>query len=174
MYEPSDVRIGRSLLRTVDRFRGLTIRLDAPLADVVSGCRSNRTHEWMTDRYVRAIEKLHDRGHYQCLSLMSGTTVIGGALGIAWGGMLSLDSMFGEGGAGTACVAAAIILGVSAGAAVDLQWDSPHVRRLVPRPGPRTKFLAHVGSHGLEAPLTLAVPMTEVADRLRSWRQGSP
>ena len=70
--------------------------------------------------------------------------LVGGAMGIGLGGVLSGDSLFGRqpGAAAIAVADMAARLAAAGGVLIDAQWDSPLLRSLGAVPMPRERYLA--------------------------------
>jgi len=124
---------------------------------VAEGCRAGREPRWLTDALLGSLTELHTAGWAHSVEVWLDEDLVGGALGIGIGGVLSGDSLFGR-RPGAAAIAVADMwarLAVAGGAVIDAQWDSPFLRSLGAAPVARKDYLALLGRSA--APVRLPV-----------------
>jgi leucyl/phenylalanyl-tRNA---protein transferase len=139
------VHLGRNLRKRLRR-DGLTTTADAAFATVAQECRADREPRWLTDTLLDTLTELHDAGWAHSIEVWRGDDLVGGAMGIGIGGVMSGDSLFGR-HPGAAAIAVADMsarladVGGTRGALIDAQWDSPFLRSLGAVPMPRERYL---------------------------------
>ncbi|MGH3212460.1 MAG: leucyl/phenylalanyl-tRNA--protein transferase [Trebonia sp.] len=158
------VHLGRNVRKTLRR-DGLRTTANAAFRQVAEACRAGREPRWLTDALLRSLTELHDQGWAHSIEVWLGDDLVGGAMGIGIGGVLSGDSLFGR-HRGAAAIAVADMLARledAGGTVVDAQWDSPFFRSLGAVPIPRERYLTLLDRPAEPIPLpTRALP----ADRL--------
>jgi leucyl/phenylalanyl-tRNA--protein transferase len=129
---PDCVRIGAGLTGTLRSRRHWTTTVDRAFGEVLSACRADREPRWLTDQLVAAMTELHSRGWYHSVEVWSDARLVGGAVGLGRGAVLSADTMFHResGASRIALVDLVTRLMDTPTRVLDLQWDSPHARRL--------------------------------------------
>ncbi|RKE16890.1 leucyl/phenylalanyl-tRNA--protein transferase [Streptomyces sp. TLI_171] len=129
---------------------------DRAFGEVVARCAEGRRPAWLTRGLREALEQLHRGGAAHSAEVWDGTALVGGAFGVAVGGVLSLDSMFRHRpGADRVAVAdLAARFGAVDGRLLDAQWDSPHVRAFGTSPMARPQYLRALAAPSAVAPLT--------------------
>jgi leucyl/phenylalanyl-tRNA--protein transferase len=137
-----EVHLGRNVRRRLRR-DGLTTSADAAFREVAQACRDGREPRWLTDPLLDTLTELHGAGWAHSFEVWRGDDLVGGAMGIGIGGILSGDSLFGL-QPGAAAIAVADIsarLVESGGMLIDAQWDGPLLRSLGATPMARERFL---------------------------------
>ena len=88
--------------------------------------------------------ELHAEGWAHSIEVWLDGDLIGGAIGIGIGRIISGDSLFSRypGAARIAVADMAARLGLAGGLLIDAQWDSPFLRSLGAGPLPRERYLA--------------------------------
>jgi leucyl/phenylalanyl-tRNA---protein transferase len=150
------VHLGRNVRRTLRR-DGLSTTANAAFKLVAEACREAREPRWLTDALLGTLAELHGAGWAHSIEVWLGGELVGGALGIGIGGVLSGDSLFGR-RPGAAAVAVADMrarLVAAGGTVIDAQWDSPFLRSLGAEPVDRGRYLAMLD--GARKPLALPV-----------------
>jgi leucyl/phenylalanyl-tRNA--protein transferase len=137
------VHLGRN---TRKRLRGSEVwtTADARFGRVAEECRAGREPRWITDTLARTLTELHAEGWAHSIEVWLDGDLIGGAIGIGIGRIISGDSLFSRypGAARIAVADMAARLGLAGGLLIDAQWDSPFLRSLGAGPLPRERYLA--------------------------------
>ena len=137
------VHLGRNVRKRLRR-DGLVTTADLEFRLVAEGCRAGREPRWLTDELLGSLAVLHAAGWAHSIEVWLDDELVGGALGIGIGGVLSGDSLFGR-RPGAAAIAVADMyarLMVAGGAVIDAQWDTPFLRSLGAVPVAREDYLA--------------------------------
>lgn len=143
---PGSVHLGRNARKRLRRDE-LTTTADAAFLQVAEACRAGREPRWLTDELLAALAELHAQGHAHSTEVWLDGTLVGGAMGIGAGPVISGDSLFGR-HPGAAAVAVADMqarLTSVGGTLIDAQWDSPFLRSLGAQPVPRATFQSLLG-----------------------------
>ena len=143
LIDGDGVHLGRNVRKRLRR-DGLVTTADTAFRLVAEGCRAGREPRWLTDELLGSLTELHAAGWAHSIEVWLGDDLVGGALGIGIGGVLSGDSLFGR-RPGAAAIAVADMwarLAVAGGAVIDAQWDSPFLRSLGAAPVAREDYLA--------------------------------
>ncbi len=92
VLRPGDLRISRSLARSVRRF---TTTSDTAFTDVIDACADpSRPGAWI-DRPIRdAYVRLHELGWAHSVEVWDGASLVGGLYGVAIGSLFAGESMF--------------------------------------------------------------------------------
>lgn len=138
------VRIGAGLSATLRACQDWTTTIDRAFDTVLHACRAGREPRWLTDRLVASIGELHEQGWYHSVEVWSGSRLVGGAVGLGRGAVFSADTMFHRvsGASRIALIDLVARLADTPAQVLDLQWDSPHARRLGARLMPRPEYVA--------------------------------
>ena len=137
------VHLGRNVRKRLRR-DGLVTTADTAFDLVAEGCRADREPRWLTDELLGSLTQLHTAGWAHSIEVWLDADLVGGALGIGIGGVLSGDSLFGR-LPGAAAIAVADMwarLVMAGGAVIDAQWDTPFLRSLGAMPAAREDYLA--------------------------------
>ncbi len=144
---PSELRISRSLRRTLNRDH-LTVTVDQAFAAVIANCAESRasTGTWITPEMREAYLELYELGHAHSVETWQGTKLVGGLYGVNIGRAFAGESMF---SAVTDASKVALVrlarhceaLGV---ALIDCQLPTAHLASLGSRSLPRTEFLGRL------------------------------
>jgi leucyl/phenylalanyl-tRNA---protein transferase len=143
LIDGDGVHLGRNVRKRLRR-DGLVTTADTAFRLVAEGCRAGREPRWLTDALLGSLTELHAAGWAHSIEVWLDDDLVGGALGIGIGGVLSGDSLFGR-RPGAAAVAVADMharLVTAGGAIIDAQWDSPFLRSLGAAPVAREDYLA--------------------------------
>jgi len=92
------VHLGRNVRKRL-RHDALTTSADAAFGRVVEACRAGREPRWLTDQLVDTLTELHGQGWAHSIEVWRDDDLVGGAMGIGIGGVISGDSLFGRRGA---------------------------------------------------------------------------
>lgn len=142
----SGVHLGRNVRKLLRR-EELTTTADTAFLEVAEACRADRSPRWLTDDLLATLAKLHRDGHAHSIEVWRGDVLVGGAMGVGVGSLISGDSLFGR-HPGAAAVAVADMwsrLAEAGGTLIDAQWDTPFLRSLGAELVPRERFLTMLG-----------------------------
>jgi leucyl/phenylalanyl-tRNA---protein transferase len=136
------VHLGRNVRKQLRR-GDLRTTANAAFGRVAEECRAGREPRWLTDALLRTLTELHRAGWAHSIEVWLDGDLIGGAMGIGIGRVMSGDSLFSRHpDAGRVAVAdMAARLARAGGLLVDAQWDSPLLRSLGAEPLPRERYL---------------------------------
>ena len=136
------VHLGRNVRKRLRR-DGLRTTANAAFRLVAEACRAGREPRWLTDTLLATLTELHSEGWAHSIEVWLDGDLIGGAMGIGIGGVISGDSLFSRqpGAASIAVADMAARLGQAGGMLIDAQWDSPFLRSLGAELLPRERFL---------------------------------
>ena len=137
------VHLGRNVRKRLRR-DGLVTTADTAFPLVAEECRAGREPRWLTDPLLGSLIDLHTAGWAHSIEVWLGDDLVGGALGIGIGEVLSGDSLFAR-HPGAAAIAIADMwarLTAVGGKAIDAQWDTPFLRSLGAAPVAREHYLA--------------------------------
>jgi leucyl/phenylalanyl-tRNA--protein transferase len=139
----SGVHLSREVRKRLRR-DGLVTTANAAFGQVAEACREGREPRWLTDTLLGSLTELHRHGWAHSIEVWRDEVLVGGALGIGIGGVMSGDSLFGRHpGAGAIAVAdMRARLEAAGGGTIDAQWDTPFLRSLGAAPIARGRYLA--------------------------------
>jgi leucyl/phenylalanyl-tRNA--protein transferase len=142
VIEIGDVHLGRNVRKQLRRDTEWTTA-DNAFQRVAEQCRAGRQPRWLTDPLLETMIELHRDGWAHSIEVWRDGDLIGGALGIAIGGVLSGDSMFSryQNAARVAVADMAARFAEAGGLLIDAQWDSPFLRSLGAELIPREHYL---------------------------------
>jgi len=142
LIDGGGVHLGRNVRKRLRR-DGLVTTADTAFRLVAEGCRAGREPRWLTDALLGSLTELHREGWAHSIEVWLDEDLVGGAMGIGVGGVLSGDSLFGRhrGGAAIAVADMRARLEAAGGTIVDAQWDSPFLRSLGAAPIARERYL---------------------------------
>jgi leucyl/phenylalanyl-tRNA--protein transferase len=142
LIDGGGVHLGRNVRKRL-RGDGLVTTSDTAFRLVAEGCRAGREPRWLTDELLGSLAELYTAGWAHSIEVWLGDDLVGGALGIGIGGVLSGDSLFGR-RPGAAAIAVADMwarLVAAGGVVIDAQWDTPFLRSLGAAPVAREGYL---------------------------------
>jgi leucyl/phenylalanyl-tRNA---protein transferase len=134
--------LGRNVSKQLRR-SDIRTTANASFGRVAEGCRADREPRWLTDTLLRTLLELHLAGWAHSIEVWLDGDLIGGAIGIGIGRIISGDSLFSRHpGAGRVAVAdMAARLALAGGMLIDAQWDSPFLGSLGAGLLPRERYL---------------------------------
>lgn len=137
------VHLGRNVRKRLRR-DGLRTTANAAFLEVAEACRAGREPRWLTDALLGSLAQLHHQGWAHSIEVWQDDELVGGAMGIGIGGVISGDSLFArhQGAAAIAVADMRARLAEAGGALIDAQWDSPFLRSLGAVPIARERYLA--------------------------------
>jgi leucyl/phenylalanyl-tRNA---protein transferase len=136
------VHLGRNIRKQLRRGEMRTTA-NASFGRVAEECRAEREPRWLTDALLRTLVELHREGWAHSIEVWLDGDLIGGAMGIGIGRIISGDSLFSRhpGAAGVAVADMAARLALAGGLLIDAQWNSPFLASLGAEPLPRERYL---------------------------------
>ncbi len=136
------IHLGRNVRKQLLRGRERTTANDS-FRRVAEECRADREPRWLTDTLLESMVSLHDKGWAHSIEVWQDGDLIGGAIGMGAGFVLSGDSMFSRrpNAARIAVADMAARFAQAGGALIDAQWDSPFLRSLGAELMPRDRYL---------------------------------
>jgi leucyl/phenylalanyl-tRNA---protein transferase len=143
LISAGNVHLGRNVRKQL-RHGDLSTTANAAFGRVAEECRAGREPRWLTDTLLAALIKLHADGWAHSIEVWLGDDLIGGAMGIGIGRVISGDSLFSRhpGAARIAVADMAARLAQAGGLLIDAQWDSPFLRSLGAEPMARDHYLS--------------------------------
>jgi leucyl/phenylalanyl-tRNA---protein transferase len=96
IFELADFRVSRSLARRI-RKAEFEITLDRCFKQVMQACAApsqGRRSTWISDGFIEAYTRLHQKGYAHSLECWKGNELVGGIYGVAIGGFFAGESMF--------------------------------------------------------------------------------
>jgi len=143
------VHLGRNTRKWLRRSEVRTTA-NARFGQVAQACRAGREPRWLTSALLATLTELHAQGWAHSIEVWLDGDLIGGAMGIGTGRVISGDSLFGRSSAAARVAVAdmAARLELAGGELVDAQWDSPFLRALGAAPVPRERYLPLLAGAG--------------------------
>ena len=120
------VHLGRNARKQLRRGDEQTTA-NTEFRQVAEACRAGREPRWLTDSLLDSLIELHQEGWAHSIEVWLDGDLIGGAMGIGIGRIISGDSLFSRhpGAAAIAIADLAARLELAGGLLVNAQWDSP-------------------------------------------------
>jgi leucyl/phenylalanyl-tRNA--protein transferase len=142
VLRPADLRVSRSLRRSVRRFE---LRVDTACAEVIDACADpSRPAGWIDDQIRTAYLRLHELGWVHSVETWRDGRLVGGLYGVSVGGLFAGESMFHhETDASKAALVGLVeLLHDGEDRLVDTQWQTPHLASLGVDQMARADYLA--------------------------------
>ncbi|MRJ03136.1 MAG: leucyl/phenylalanyl-tRNA--protein transferase [Epsilonproteobacteria bacterium] len=127
---PDDIRISRSLRRSLKKF---SVTTDRAFGDVIRNCRSIRAGDtWILPEIIEVFEELHRRGFAHSIEVWQEGRLVGGLYGLSLGAAFFGESMFSlvSDASKVALVRLCEIAREEGFAFIDCQVPSDHLRRM--------------------------------------------
>lgn len=127
---PNDLRISRSLRRSMNRF---TVTVNQRFNEVIKACADPaRPHGWIDRQMIDAYTRLHNLGYAQSVEVWDGYGLAGGLYGLSRGGLFAGESMFHRRTDASKVALAALVdlVGTGPDVLIDVQWQTPHLESL--------------------------------------------
>ncbi len=129
---PADLKVSRSLRRSLRRFR---VTWDQAFASVVASCAGQaRSGGWITPDIAAAYVDLHRLGWAHSVEVWSGPELVGGLYGVSIGGLFAGESMFHAARDASKVALVALVAAVRADGdarrLIDVQWRTEHLASL--------------------------------------------
>jgi leucyl/phenylalanyl-tRNA--protein transferase len=96
ILEFNQLHVGESLQKVL-RKNVFRVTMDTAFAQVIQQCAAptpGRTDTWITQEFIEAYTRLHERGHAHSLECWRDGELAGGIYGVAIGGFFAGESMF--------------------------------------------------------------------------------
>ena len=142
VIKAGNIHLGRNTRKQLRRGRERTTA-NVSFLRVAQECRADREPRWFTDALLESMVNLHEEGWAHSIEVWQDGDLIGGALGVGVGAVLSGDSMFNR-NPNAARIAVADMgarFAEAGGTLIDAQWDSPFLRSLGAELMPREDYL---------------------------------
>jgi leucyl/phenylalanyl-tRNA--protein transferase len=171
VIDVSAVHMIRNMRRVIARNELLTTA-NTSFRRVVEECRAERPAEWLTDELMASLVALHEDGWAHSAEVWLDGELVGGAVGIAAGKVISADTVFTRiSNAGRIALAdMAARFREAGGQLLDLQVHSPLSSSFAAEPVPRADYLKvlessteRVALDGTELPAKRLLPATAQA-----------
>jgi leucyl/phenylalanyl-tRNA---protein transferase len=172
LIEVGDVHLGRNTRKQLRR-GDLWTTADQAYRRVAEQCRADREPRWLTDPLMDSLLELHRDGWAHSIEVWEDGDLVGGALAVGLGDLLSGDSMFSgrQDAARIAVADMAARLAEVDGTVIDAQWDSPFLRSLGAEPRPRKDYLSLLSVPAVRTPLpTGRLPARRLIDQADDQR----
>ena len=142
VIKAGNVHLGRNTRKELRRGRERTTA-NVSFRRVAQECRAGREPRWFTDALLESMVTLHEEGWAHSIEVWQDGDLIGGALGVGVGFVLSGDSMFSRhpNAARIAVADMGARFAEAGGTLIDAQWDSPFLRSLGAELVPREDYL---------------------------------
>jgi leucyl/phenylalanyl-tRNA--protein transferase len=136
------VHLGRNVRKQLRR-NDMRTTANRSFLEVAEQCRAQREPRWLTDTLLESMAELHRDGWAHSIEVWLDDDLIGGALCVGIGPVLSGDSVFSRRpDAGRVAVAdMGARFAQAGGRTIDAQWDSPYLRSLGAKMVPREQYL---------------------------------
>ena len=131
VIKTGNIHLGRNTRKQLQRGHERTTA-NVSFRRVAQECRAGREPRWFTDALLESMVKLHEEGWAHSIEVWQDGDLIGGALGVGVGSVLSGDSMFSRhpNAARIAVADMGARFAEAGGTLIDAQWDSPFLRSL--------------------------------------------
>jgi leucyl/phenylalanyl-tRNA--protein transferase len=142
VIKAGNIHLGRNTRKELRRGRERTTA-NVSFRRVAQECRAGREPRWFTDALLESMVHLHEEGWAHSIEVWQDGDLIGGALGVGVGSVLSGDSMFSRhpSAARIAVADMGARFAEAGGTLIDAQWDSPFLRSLGAELMPREDYL---------------------------------
>lgn len=145
VFDPSALRISRSLRRSLRRFR---VTVNGAFDAVVGACADPQRDSGWIDSHVRGTYgRLHQQGWAHSVEVWHEDELVGGLYGVELGGLFAGESMFHtfRDASKVALVSLAALMRDAGGPRrIDCQWMTPHLRSLGAVEISREQYLAEL------------------------------
>ena len=129
VLKPRDLRVSRSLAKSVRRYR---VTIDEAFEDVIDACADlSRPGAWIDADVRAAYVRLHELGWAHSVETRTADGVlVGGLYGLSIGALFAGESMFHRATDASKVALAALADVVGPDGLVDTQWSTPHLASL--------------------------------------------
>lgn len=145
IWDLQNPRFSRRLLRLV-RQKRFVVSFDQAFAQVLKSCVESHENCWITPRFVREYQRLHELGLAHSVEVWENGALVGGLYGIQIGGLFTGESMFSQvsNASKVAFVYLVERLTKMSVQVLDFQVLSPHTESLGAFEIPRVEFLERI------------------------------
>jgi leucyl/phenylalanyl-tRNA--protein transferase len=145
---PAELHVSRSLARRLRR-PDYEVRVDSAFETVMRRCaapRRDASGTWISERMIRAYQRLHDAGYAHSVETWIGGELAGGLYGVAIGRAFFGESMFTDATDASKIAFVALVrqLGRWKFGVVDCQMRTEHLASLGAREIPRREFVSEL------------------------------
>ena len=140
---PDDLRVSRSLARSVRRF---TMTLDESFEEVIDACADpSRPGAWIDSGIRAAYVRMHELGWAHSVETRDADgTLVGGLYGLSIGALFAGESMFHRATDASKAALVELTRLVGRGGLIDTQWSTPHLASLGVTEWPRELYLERI------------------------------
>ncbi|QGG39984.1 leucyl/phenylalanyl-tRNA--protein transferase [Aeromicrobium yanjiei] len=137
---PADLRVSRSLARSVRRF---DVTVDESFEAVIDACADpSRPGSWIDSPIRDAYVRLHRLGWAHSVETRDADgTLVGGLYGLSVGALFAGESMFHRATDASKVALVALVDVVGTDGLIDTQWSTPHLASLGVTEWPRDHYL---------------------------------
>lgn len=150
ILEFNDLHVSRRLLRRLKRGE-FQFSFDRAFQEVIEGCAAPRGYAgdcWLTLAMQNAYVNLHELGHAHSVEVWQEGCLVGGAFGVAIGGLFAGESMFHRITDASKAALTVLVehLRQRGYALLDVQWTNSHTRSLGATEIPRSEYLERLAA----------------------------
>jgi len=153
VLRPGDLRISRSLARSIRRF---TTTVDTAFADVIDACADpSRPGAWIDGPIRDAYVRLHELGWAHSVEVWDGADLVGGLYGVATGSLFAGESMFHRATDASKVALVELVRRWDAPGQpwiIDTQWSTDHLASLGVTELPRLDYLTLIADLVVTSP----------------------
>ena len=126
---PADLRVSRSLSRSVKRF---DVTVDETFEEVIDACADpSRPGSWIDSPIRDAYVRMHELGWAHSVETRDDDgTLVGGLYGLSIGGLFAGESMFHRATDASKVALVELVRRVGTDGLIDTQWSTPHLASL--------------------------------------------
>ncbi|MCD9199446.1 leucyl/phenylalanyl-tRNA--protein transferase [Aeromicrobium wangtongii] len=142
---PGDLRVSRSLARSVRRF---TVTFDESFEEVIDACADpSRPGSWIDGPIRDAYVHMHRLGWAHSVETRTADgTLVGGLYGLSIGALFAGESMFHRATDASKVALVALTEVVGEDGLIDTQWSTSHLASLGVTEWPRDRYLARLAT----------------------------
>jgi leucyl/phenylalanyl-tRNA--protein transferase len=142
---PGDLRVSRSLSRSVRRF---TVTVDESFEEVIEACADpSRPGSWIDDSIRDAYVQMHRLGWAHSVETRTDDgELVGGLYGLSIGALFAGESMFHRATDASKVALVALTERMGADGLIDTQWSTTHLSSLGVTEWPRDRYLARLST----------------------------
>jgi leucyl/phenylalanyl-tRNA--protein transferase len=142
---PGDLRVSRSLARSVGRF---TVTVDRSFEEVIDACADpSRPGSWIDSPIRDAYVRMHELGWAHSVETRTADgTLVGGLYGLSIGALFAGESMFHRATDASKVALVELARLVGDDGLIDTQWSTPHLASLGVTEWPRDVYLDRIAA----------------------------
>lgn len=140
---PSQVRVSRSLSRSIRRF---VVTTDESFEEVIDACADpSRSGAWIDSSIREAYLRMHELGWAHSIETRTADgTLVGGLYGLSIGALFAGESMFHHATDASKVALVALTRRVGDAGLIDTQWQTPHLASMGVEQWPRDRYLDRI------------------------------